>query len=89
MTHNVVDGTVTYAWKVPEDIASGEYTIQVKHILYLQTTTKIIRIRDYPRDLILVKTDLTFESYRPGDTVSGIIKAELKDGRPFEDKVSF
>ena len=49
----------------------------------------MIRVRDYPRDLINVKVDLPLESYRPGDAVSGKIKAELPDGSPFEVAPSF
>jgi hypothetical protein len=39
--------------------------------------------------LINVKVDLPLESYRPGDTVSGKIKAELPDGSPFDNAPSF
>ncbi len=36
-----------------------------------------------------MKTDLPYETYRPGDTVSGMIKVEQKDGSPFESKPTF
>jgi hypothetical protein len=33
--------------------------------------------------------DLPYESYRPGDTVTGSIKAELPDGSAFESAPTF
>jgi len=50
---------------------------------------KLVRIRDYPRDQINIKVNLPLESYRPGDTVTGTIKAEMPDGSPFESTPTF
>ena len=85
----ILDGTATFTYKIPSNITAGEYLIQVWNVNSLQTTSRLIRIRDYFRDLISIKTDLQFESYRPGDTVTGTIKAELMEGKLFEGKVLF
>ncbi len=68
---------------MPSDVVGGEYTIKANSY-QIPETVKLIRIRDYPRDQLLVKTDLTFESYRPGDTVTGTIKVEQPNGEGFE-----
>lgn len=87
---NIINSTATFSHKLPLDVVGGEYTIKVA-TSYGQVTpaTKLIRVRDYPRDLINVKVDLPLESYRPGDTVTGKVKAELPDGSPFEDTPLF
>jgi len=74
---------------VPEDAAGGEYTLKVYSSSQISPGVKLIRIRDYPRDLINIKVDLPLESYRPGDKVTGKIKVELPDGSPFESAPSF
>ena len=82
---NVVNSTATFSHKLPLDVVGGEYTIKVVTSNGQVTpATKVIRVRDYPRDLINVKVDLPLEAYRPGDTVTGKVKAELPDGSPFE-----
>jgi uncharacterized protein YfaS (alpha-2-macroglobulin family) len=82
---NVVNSTATFTYKIPIDAVGGEYTVKVVTSGGQVTPAiKLIRIRDYPRDLINVKVDLPLESYRPGDAVNGKIKAELPDGSPFE-----
>lgn len=82
---NVVNSTATFSHKLPLDVVGGEYTIKVVTSNGQVTpATKLIRVRDYPRDLINVRVDLPLESYRPGDTVTGKVKAELPDGSPFE-----
>ena len=69
-------GAATFTHKVAANTSGGEYTIRVYSNTNMAPVTKVIRIRDYPRDLLLVKTDLPYESYRPGDTVTGKIKVE-------------
>lgn len=87
---NVVNSTATFSHKLPLDVVGGEYTIKVVTSNGQVTpATKLIRVRDYPRDLINVKVDLPLESYRPGDTVTGKVKAELPDGSPFEVTPTF
>lgn len=88
---NIAYSTATFTHKLPIDVVGGEYTIKVVTSSGGQITPayKLIRIRDYPRDLINIKVDLPLESYRPGDTVTGKIKAELPDGSPFDTEPSF
>ncbi len=81
--------TAVFTFKIGEDVSGGEYTIKVSSTSQVTPATKLVRIRDYPRDSINVKVDLPLESYRPGDTVTGSIKAELPDGSLFESEPSF
>ena len=81
----VLNSTATFTHKLPLEAEGGEYKIRVAASGGQVTpAVKLIRVRDYPRDMINVKVDLPLESYRPGDTVTGTIKAELPDGSPFE-----
>ena len=70
-------------------MVGGEYTIKAYNSYQIVPVMKLIRIRDYPRDSLVVKVNLPFESYRPGDTVTGTIKAEIPDGTAFESVPSF
>lgn len=72
----VIDGTATFTYKVSANVSGGEYTIRASNNYYMPDAVKFVRIRDYPRDQLLVKTDLPLETYRPGDTVTGQIKVE-------------
>jgi len=82
---NVVNSTSTFTHKLPLDVVGGEYIVKiVTSNGQITPARKLIRIRDYPRDLINIKVDLPLETYRPGDTVSGTIKAELPDGSAFD-----
>lgn len=78
------NGTATFTYKVPSEVTGGEYTVKTNSYSNIAPAVKLIRIRDYPRDVLNVETDLPFESYRPGDTVSGTIKASTIDGSTFE-----
>ena len=81
----VVSSTSTFTHKLPLDVVGGEYIVKiVTSNGQITPARKLIRIRDYPRDLINIKVDLPLETYRPGDTVSGTIKAELPDGSAFD-----
>jgi uncharacterized protein YfaS (alpha-2-macroglobulin family) len=86
---NVQDTTATFTFKVPSDISGGEYQIKVSNTQTFPTVVKLIRIRDYPRDVLNIVADLPFESYRPGDQVTGKIKASTIDGEPFESAPTF
>lgn len=83
------NSTAVFTYKVPASASGGEYTIKVASTSQVTPATKLVRIRDYPRDAINVKVDLPLESYRPGDTVLGSIKVELPDGSAFETEPSF
>ena len=86
----VVNSTSTFTHKLPLEVVGGEYIIKiVTSNGQITPARKLIRIRDYPRDLINVKVDLPLETYRPGDTVSGTIKAELPDGSAFKSEPAF
>lgn len=67
----VQNATATFTYKVPKDVVGGEYKIRMSNYNYLAKVTKLIRIRDYPRDQLNIKVNIPFESYRPGDTVNG------------------
>jgi hypothetical protein len=87
---NVVNSTSTFSHKLPIDVVGGEYVIKVVTSNgQITPASKLLRVRDYPRDLINVKVDLPLESYRPGDTVYGSIKVDLPDGSAFESEPTF
>ena len=54
----------------------------------LPQVSKLFRVRDHPIEMIQIEADLPYESYRPGDTVYGTFKAQLKDGRTFDSRPS-
>jgi uncharacterized protein YfaS (alpha-2-macroglobulin family) len=85
----VSNSAATFTFKVKPDVVGGEYTLKATSYNNVAPALKLIRIRDYPRDLITVETDLPYESYRPGDTVSGKIKASTIDGSAFESAPTF
>jgi uncharacterized protein YfaS (alpha-2-macroglobulin family) len=86
----VENSTSTFTHKLPLDAVGGEYVVKVVTSNgQITPARKLIRIRDYPRDLINVKVTLPLESYRPGDTVTGNIKVELPDGSAFESEPTF
>lgn len=45
--------------------------------------TKLIRIRDYPRDDFIIQGILNLDSFRPGDRVSGKLAVSNPDGSAF------
>ena len=71
----VQDSSASFTYKVPGSASGGEYTIKVSNY-QIPSAIKLVRIRDQPRDNLVVKVNIPFESYRPGDTVTGQIKVE-------------
>lgn len=53
----VKNGTATFTYKVPKDASGGEYSIVVFNS-QLPSAKKLIRIRDYSRDQLVVKVNL-------------------------------
>jgi uncharacterized protein YfaS (alpha-2-macroglobulin family) len=49
-----INGTATFTYKIPSSSSSGEYLIEVTSY-NSPTVSKLIRIRDYPRDQLTVK----------------------------------
>jgi uncharacterized protein YfaS (alpha-2-macroglobulin family) len=68
---------------VPKTAVGGEYVIKISSN-NMAPAKKLIRIRDYPRDSLVVKAVLNQESYRPGDTVTGQLTVSQPDGEPFD-----
>lgn len=85
----VINTTATFTYKVPADIVGGEYTLKTNSYSNVAPAMRLIRIRDYPRDVIRIESNLPYESYRPGDTVSGNIKVSTVDGTPLDEHASF
>ena len=52
---------------------------------------RLIRIRSYNRQIILVTANFDKESYNAGDTVNGVVNVTRTDGVPFDknDILSF
>ena len=64
----VVTGTAAFAYAIPDTIPGGLYTVRVSNY-NIGTVSKQLRIRDYPRNKLVVTTTLTQDSYRPGDII--------------------
>ena len=53
--YNYIDkGAVTFTHKIAANTSGGEYTIRVWGNTKMAPVTKVIRIRDLPRDFLLV-----------------------------------
>jgi hypothetical protein len=57
----VQNSTATFTYKVPNEVVGGEYTLKATSYNYISPSIKKIRIRDYPRDMIRIETNLPFE----------------------------
>ena len=76
-------GTATFTYKVPSAAPGGEYYIYV-YGYYMSPAKKLVRIRDYSRDMLVVSGVLNQESYAPGDTVTGKLTVRQVDGEAFK-----
>ena len=56
---------------------------------YMPIAVKMFRVRDYQRSQLIVQGNLAFESYRPGDTASGLLTVSNPDGSPFNTNPQF
>ena len=55
----------------------------------MPTANKIIRIQEYTRPSLQITATLDANSYFPGQTVSGTLRASTLDGSPFSDPPTF
>jgi hypothetical protein len=57
----------------------------------MATAERLIRIRSYNREILLVQATFDKETYNPGDTVNGQLTVNRTDGVAFtdSDKLSF
>lgn len=67
------NSTVSFTYKLPSDAPGGEYIITISNSK-APISKKLVRVRDYQRDELIVTTSLSYESYFPGDNVNGKIK---------------
>jgi uncharacterized protein YfaS (alpha-2-macroglobulin family) len=73
--------TAVTSFKLPADIASGVYTVRASNSFVASVTTSF-NVQTYPKDSILVYTQLTQATYNPGDTVTGIVRVSNVTGNP-------
>lgn len=76
---------VTY--KLPEDAPGGEYMIKVAGY-DIPCVNKIVRVRDYDRQQLVVTTEWDRDSYFPEETVTGTISVAPSDGYAFKEAPS-
>lgn len=74
--------TFAVSYKVPEDAPGGEYLIRTAGYNF-PCSNKIVRVRDYDRQQLVVQTEFDRDTYYPGETVTGTIIVTPADGNPF------
>lgn len=67
----IQNGTAAFTYKILPDVVAGEYIINVGNSYQVAPASKLVRIMDTARQQLLVATTLPYESYNPGDTVTG------------------
>ncbi|CDW71945.1 large extracellular alpha-helical protein [Stylonychia lemnae] len=82
-SQQVQNSTVAVNFKVPQKAVGGEYSISV-YSYSLARTTKIFRVRDYPRDELVITSLTSLDSYKPGQTIDGKINVQQANGEAFE-----
>ncbi len=67
---------------MPANLSSGVYTIKVSNA-YIAVASTSFTLLTYPKDQLVVSTQLNQNSYNPLDTVNGIVKVTLPNGSLF------
>ncbi len=82
------DSSVSFAYKIPQDISGGEYTIKVFNT-QMPTASSVIKIRSYNRQSLVVSAAFDQESYFAGELVSGNLSISLPDGGELQSSPTF
>jgi len=72
-----------FTYKLPEDAPGGEYLIKTSG-RSVACSTRLVRVRDYDRQQLVVQTEWDRDSYFPEETVFGTITVTPSDGYKFE-----
>ncbi|CDW76907.1 a-macroglobulin complement component [Stylonychia lemnae] len=74
--------TAVTSFKLPANISAGVYTVRASNSFVANVATSFT-VQTYPKDSLVVSTQLTQASYNPGDTVSGIVRVTNTNGQAF------
>ena len=66
----VYNSTASFIYKLPSDPAGGEYLIRASNY-QIPYAFRLVRVRNYPRDKLVITIQLNADSYRPGDLITG------------------
>lgn len=79
--------TIAFSYKLPEDAPGGEYMIKIAGY-NVPCVNKIVRVRDYDRQQLVIQTEWDRDTYFPEETVTGTIKVTPADGYAFKSAPS-
>jgi hypothetical protein len=48
-----------------------------------------VRVRQYERELLVAQAELSAESYKPGDNVTGVLRVKTPEGTSFQSLPTF
>lgn len=71
-----VNSTLSFTFEIPDSQAGGQYKIVVKGS-YFADAIRVIRIRDYEMQQLVVEAEFSSDSYLPGDTVAGTLTLKM------------
>ncbi len=83
-----VNSTVAFTWIIPDNIQGGEYKIVISGS-YIADAIRVIRIREYQQEELVITAQLTQEAYLPGETVSGILRVRTATGSQLAQPATF
>lgn len=76
------ESTFAYTYKVPQEASGGEYQIRLSGYS-VPCANKIVRVRDYDRQNLVITTEWDRDTYFPGDLVTGTVVVQPSDGNAF------
>ena len=81
LTVSPINGTFSYALKLPAAPTGGEYLIRLESLSGLfPPTVRKVRLRAYQERDLFVTVDYAKEAYAPGDRVIGKVKVRRAGG---------
>jgi hypothetical protein len=70
-----INSTVSFTWIIPDNLAGGEYKIVIQG-QYIADAIRVIRIREYEKEELIVQGVLAQDSYLAGELVQGVLKVK-------------
>lgn len=77
-----MNSTTSFTYQIPESAVGGEYKIVIQGS-YMADAIMKFRIRQYEKQLLVAQAELTQESYRPGENVTGTLRVKTAEGSAF------
>jgi hypothetical protein len=76
---SAVNSTVAFTWIIPDNLQGGEYKIVISGS-YIADAIKVVRIREYQQEELVISAQLSQEAYLPSETVNGILRVRTATG---------